>query len=114
MILTLARGPGGVLRVEPGTYQGNDYVALRLWRRNRRGRWKPTHTGVTVQPDELRAVASTLASYARAYERNDESFRALVEDPRELSARLDALTHVRTLGDQANERPGPTRTTRRP
>ncbi len=52
------------LRVELATFEGKQYVGIRVWWQPKPGEWAPGKAGVTVRAKELRAVVKALAAAA--------------------------------------------------
>lgn len=61
-LLTIDRGPGEELRIVWAEYRGSPYVGLRIWTKDRRGRWWPDRTrGMSVRIRELGQVAEAIS-----------------------------------------------------
>jgi hypothetical protein len=68
-LLTLDRtkvgGSEEEVRIALDTFNGNPYVSIRLWFRNRAGAWMPTRRGCSVRLREIGDVVSALQSAER-------------------------------------------------
>lgn len=59
-LATFARGESVELRVELATYEGREFVALRIWEKGTLGAWHPTRKGVSVRLRELPELVRVL------------------------------------------------------
>ena len=71
-LLTLDRTrPGGgeeELRIDLDAFNGNAYVSMRLWFRDRSGAWVPTRKGVTIRAREIDDAIEVLRTAGRIIE----------------------------------------------
>lgn len=64
-LATFTRGDGVELRVKLARYEGHPYIALRVWERNRDGRWFPVKgRGVSIRVGECDPLAAILKRIA--------------------------------------------------
>ncbi len=59
------RGPDAELRVVLDTYQGHEYISLRVWTKSSDGGWYPSKKGVSVRLGEAENLAEVLAEAVR-------------------------------------------------
>lgn len=60
-LAALRRGESEELRISWDEYQGNPYVSLRVWARDRLGRWWPdARRGCSIRVRELQQVARAI------------------------------------------------------
>jgi hypothetical protein len=65
-LATFPRGPDAELRCTLAEYQGNPYIALRVWERDTRGAWFPVRgKGCSVRIAEASELAEVLARVGR-------------------------------------------------
>ena len=96
-ITTLRRGPDEELRISWDEYEGNPYLNLRVWTRNRQGQWWPDRRGCSIRIRELGQVAEAIGV---AIDHAEEIRAAWSPLPAEHPARQRARRHRKTVPDR--------------
>lgn len=60
LIATVPKRPGEEIRVAVEEYQGRMRVNIRTWWQNDFGEWRPGKQGISLTPDQMRALMAAL------------------------------------------------------
>jgi hypothetical protein len=111
-IATLDRGPDEQVRINWSEYESHPYISLRMWTRDRRGRWWPdSKRGLSIRIRELGQVAAAIAAAIDHAEEIRAPWTTLPADHpgrrgvrrRTHAARRPVVSSVSPVGDDQGE-----------